>query len=504
MPTVPVNRPKKFQKKMSELNFKNALELAAMLEKKQISARELLAAQFDAIRKTDSALHAFLSVNEADAFAQADEADARRSRGETRGPLDGVPVAIKDNISVDGQPLSCASRMLENYVSPYDATVISNLKRAGAVIFGRLNMDEFAMGSSTEMSAFGPTANPWKMSRVPGGSSGGSAAAVASGMTPLALGSDTGGSIRQPASFCGIVGLKPTYGTVSRYGVVAFASSLEQVGPMARSVADASALYDVLASPDVHDSTALPAGSRKPTFPQLGHFLEKKHKIGLPKEFFGGDAAIDAAVRAAAAWFEAQGCEIREVSLPSIDLAIPTYYIIATAEASSNLARFDGIRYTHRSARATDAVDIFAKSRGEGFGEEVKRRILLGTYALSAGYYDAYYLRAQKIRTLIRNEFEKAFAEVDLLLAPTTPETAFPQGGKTSDPLKMYLGDICTVPANLAGVPAVSVPCGFDADGMPIGLQFIGRALCDGEILAAAHAFEIAHDFSGRVPAGVA
>ncbi|MBQ9758732.1 MAG: aspartyl/glutamyl-tRNA amidotransferase subunit A, partial [Opitutales bacterium] len=316
--------------------------------------------------------------------------------------------------------------------------------------------------------------------------------------TPLALGSDTGGSIRQPASFCGIVGFKPTYGTVSRYGAVAFASSLEQVGPMARCVADVAALYDVLASPCPHDSTALP-GERTPTFPQLSA-PAKPRKIGLPKEFFGGDSAIDEAVKKAAAWYESQGCEIREISLPSIDLAIPTYYIIATAEASSNLARFDGIRYTHRSARATDAIDIFAKSRGEGFGEEVKRRILLGTYVLSAGYYDAYYLRAQKIRSLIRSEFEKAFTDVDLILAPTTPETAFPQGGKTADPLKMYLGDICTVPANLTGLPAVSLPCGFDAAGMPIGLQLIGKALDDGNVLAAAHAFETAHDFSGRIP----
>lgn len=485
---------------MDSLNFKNVSELATLLAEKKISARELMQAQLDRICAVDGKIRAFLSIDEADALAQADAADARRAAGTTLGALDGVPVAIKDNIAVSGQPCSCASKMLENFVSPYDATVISNLKKSGAVIFGRLNMDEFAMGSSTENSAFAKTANPWNTNCVPGGSSGGSAAAVAAGMTPLALGSDTGGSIRQPASFCGIVGFKPTYGTVSRYGAVAFASSLEQVGPMARSVADVAALYDVLASPCSHDSTALP-GERTPTFPQLSA-PAKPRKIGLPKEFFGGDSAIDEAVKKAAAWYESQGCEIREISLPSIDLAIPTYYIIATAEASSNLARFDGIRYTHRSTRATDAIDIFAKSRGEGFGEEVKRRILLGTYVLSAGYYDAYYLRAQKIRSLIRSEFEKAFADVDLILAPTTPETAFPQGGKTADPLKMYLGDICTVPANLTGLPAVSLPCGFDAAGMPIGLQLIGKALDDGNVLAAAHAFETAHDFSGRIPAG--
>lgn len=483
------------------LNFKTAAELSAMLADKKISAREIMQAQLDRIRKNDGAIRAFLSLDEADALAQADASDARRAAGKTLGALDGIPVAIKDNIAVAGKPLSCASKMLENFVSPYDATVISNLKKNGAVVFGRLNMDEFAMGSSTEKSAFAKTANPWKTSCVPGGSSGGSAAAVAAGMTPLALGSDTGGSIRQPASFCGIVGFKPTYGTVSRYGVTAFASSLEQVGPMARSVADVAALYDVLASPDAHDSTALP-GERTPTLPQLSA-PAKKWKIGLPKEFFGGDSEIDAAVKNAAAWFESQGCEIREISLPSVDLAIPAYYIIATAEASSNLARFDGIRYTHRSERATDAVDIFSKSRGEGFGEEVKRRILLGTYVLSAGYYDAYYLRAQKVRTLIRNEFEKALGDVDLLLAPTTPETAFPIGGKIEDPLKMYLGDICTVPANLTGLPSVSLPCGFSSEKMPIGLQLIGRALEDGNVLAAANAFESAHDFSGRIPAGM-
>lgn len=483
---------------MENLIFKTASELAALLAEKKISARELMSAQLDRVREIDGNVRAFLAIDEADALAQADASDARRAAGTPLSALDGVPVAIKDNIAVAGQRCSCASKMLENFVSPYDATVVANLKKAGAVVFGRLNMDEFAMGSSTENSAFAKTANPWDLSRVPGGSSGGSAAAVAAGMTPLALGSDTGGSIRQPASFCGVVGLKPTYGTVSRYGAVAFASSLEQIGPMARSVADVAALYDVLASPCAHDSTALP-GPRTPTLPALSA-PAKKLRIGLPKEFFGGDAAIDDAVKSAAAWFEAQGCELREVSLPSIDLAIPTYYIIATAEASSNLARFDGIRYTHRSARATDAIDIFAKSRGEGFGEEVKRRVLLGTYVLSAGYYDAYYLRAQKLRTLIRNEFDAAFADVDLLLAPTTPETAFPQGGKTSDPLKMYLGDICTVPANLAGIPAVSLPCGFDAAGMPIGLQILGKALDDASVLAAAHAFETAHDFSGRVP----
>ena len=473
--------------------MKTALEYSKELATGTMTSRQLVQYCLDRVHARDGEIHAFLSIDEADVLAQADASDARRAAGKALSPLDGVPVAIKDNIAVNGQPLTCASKMLEKFVSPYDATVIANLRAAGAVIFGRCNMDEFAMGSSTENSAFVKTVNPWNKQCVPGGSSGGSAAAVAARMAPIALGSDTGGSIRQPASFCGVVGFKPTYGSVSRYGAVAFASSLEQVGPLGTSVEDVAMLYDAIASEDTHDSTALP-GTREKTFPQLGNF--KPCKIGLPKEFFGGDAEIDASVRAAAEWYKNQGCEIKEISLPSIDLAIPTYYIIATAEASSNLARFDGIRYTHRSARATDAVDIYAKSRGEAFGEEVKRRILLGTYVLSAGFYDAYYKRAQQVRTLIRNEFEKAFEEVDLILTPTTPETAFPQGGKIADPLKMYLGDICTVPANLAGVPAVSLPCGLNSQGMPMGMQLLGKALNDGAVLAAAYAYEQANPFA--------
>lgn len=470
--------------------MKTALEYSKELAAGTLTSRQLLTQCLETVKKLDGGIHAFLSFDEADAFAQADASDARRAAGTVLSPLDGIPVAIKDNIAVKDQQLTCASKMLEHFVSPYDATVIANLRKAGAVVFGRCNMDEFAMGSSTENSAFAKTANPWNKNCVPGGSSGGSAAAVAARMVPLALGSDTGGSIRQPASFCGVVGFKPTYGNVSRYGAVAFASSLEQVGPIAASVEDAALLYDAIASEDGHDSTALP-GTREKTFPRINDF--KPCKIGLPKEFFGGDAEIDAAVRDAAAWFASRGCEIKEISLPSIELAIPAYYIIATAEASSNLARFDGIRYTHRSIRSTDAVDIFSKSRGEGFGTEVKRRILLGTYVLSAGFYDAYYKRAQQVRALIRNEFDKAFEDVDLILTPTTPETAFPQGGKTSDPLKMYLGDICTVPANLAGIPAVSVPCGISAAGMPMGMQLLGKALADSAVLAAANAFEKAH-----------
>ncbi len=492
---------------MESLNFKTATELSEMLSRKTVSAREIMQAQLDRIAEIDGEVGAFISVDARDALAQADASDARRAAGTPLSALDGIPVAIKDNIAVANQPLSCASKILEKFVSPYDATVIANLKKCGAVVFGRTNMDEFAMGSSTENSALKKTSNPWNKDCVPGGSSGGSAAAVAAGMCPLALGSDTGGSIRQPASFCGIVGMKPTYGAVSRYGVTAFASSLEQVGPMARTAADAALLLDAIASPDMHDSTALP-GARELAFPRIDDFSKdsgKKLRFGIPKEYLAGTlpADIQNAVRAAAAWYEAQGCEIREISIPSLELAIPAYYIIATAEASSNLARFDGIRYTRRSKDATDAINIFSKSRGEGFGEEVKRRILLGTYVLSAGYYDAYYLRAQKVRTLIRDDFGKAFENVDFVVMPTTPETAFPRGGKTEDPLTMYLGDVCTVPANLAGLPAISFPCGFSAENMPIGLQLIGRQLADAELFSAARAFELAHDFSSRVPAGI-
>ncbi len=485
---------------MEQLNFKTALELSEMLSRKAVSARELMQAQLDQIGKVDGKVGAFISVNAEDALAQADASDTRRKEGTTLSALDGVPVAIKDNIAVENQPLSCASKMLEKFISPYDATVITNLKKAGAVVFGRTNMDEFAMGSSTENSALKKTANPWNEKCVPGGSSGGSAVAVAAGMCPIALGSDTGGSIRQPASFCGIVGMKPTYGMVSRYGVTAFASSLEQVGPMARTVADAALLYDVIASADPHDSTALP-GDREAT----KEAPSKKWRFGLPKECLSGALSEDVrnAILASAKWYEGQGYEVREVSIPSFDLAIPAYYIIATAEASSNLARFDGIRYTHRSKNATDAINVFSKSRGEGFGEEVKRRILLGTYVLSAGYYDAYYLRAQKVRTLIRDDFQKAFETVDFIMMPTTPETAFVRGGRTEDPLMMYMGDICTVPANLTGLPAISLPCGFSKENMPIGFQLVGRQLKDAEVFSAARAFEAAHDFSSRIPAGI-
>jgi aspartyl-tRNA(Asn)/glutamyl-tRNA(Gln) amidotransferase subunit A len=404
-------------------------------------------------------------------------------------------------IAVAGRPLTCSSRMLADFVSPYDATVTRRLREAGAILGGRLNMDEFAMGSSTENSAFHPTANPWDLARVPGGSSGGAAAAVAAGEVPLALGSDTGGSIRQPASFCGVVGLKPTYGLVSRYGLVAFASSLDQIGPLAHTVEDAAVLLGAIAGHDPLDSTSCAT-----PIPDYRAELGRRHgpwKLGVPREYFGEglDPEVAAAVRAATEFYRARGCEIREVSLPlAADHAIAVYYIIATAECSSNLARYDGVRYGRRSPAATDAVDLYSKSRAEGFGAEVKRRIILGTHVLSSGYYDAYYGRAQKVRTLIRNDFLRVFGEVDALLTPVAPTAAFRQGEKSADPLAMYLSDIYTISLNLAGLPGLSVPCGFTRAGLPIGLQVIGQPFQEAELLAIARAYELAHDWAGRHP----
>jgi aspartyl-tRNA(Asn)/glutamyl-tRNA(Gln) amidotransferase subunit A len=485
----------------SDLIFKPATELAALLAARRISSAELTAACIARAKAVEDRVRAFNSFDEADALAQARAADARRAAGQTKGSLDGLPVGLKDVIAAEGQPLTCSSRMLANFVSPYDATVTRRLREAGAVVWGRLNMDEFAMGSSTENSAFQATSNPWDLARVPGGSSGGPAAAVAAGELPLALGSDTGGSIRQPASFCGIVGLKPTYGLVSRYGLVAFASSLDQIGPFARSVEDAALLLGAIAGHDALDST-----SYQTPIPDYRAELGRRKgpwKLGVPKEYFGAglDAEVGAAVRAAIEFYRAAGCEIREVSLPlAAEHAIAVYYIIATAECSSNLARYDGIRYGHRSPAATDAIDIYFKSRAEGFGAEVKRRVILGTHVLSSGYYDAYYLRAQKVRTLIRNDFMRAFGEVDALLAPVAPTPAFKKGEKSSDPLAMYLSDIYTISINLAGLPGISVPCGFTGAGLPVGLQIIGPPFQEAGLLAIARAYEQAHDWHTRHP----
>ncbi len=484
-----------------ELYFKGVSELSQMLDRREISAVELAQAFIDRKNAVDPKVGAFLSADESDTLDRATQTDKRIAAGEKLGMLDGIPVGLKDVLAVRGQKLTCASKMLENYVSPYTGTAMKNLESRGAVFFGRLNMDEYAMGSSCENSAFQKTRNPWNLECIPGGSSGGSAAAVAAGECVCSLGSDTGGSIRQPASLCGIVGMKPTYGLVSRYGLAAFASSLDQIGPFARSVKDAAILLNGVAGYDRLDSTSV-----KCDIPDYAANLSadslKGKKIGVPKEYFGEgiDSEVRALVEKAIANCKEQGAEVVEISLPHTDLAIPVYYIIATAEASSNLARYDGIRYTHRSKSAKDVVDLYFKSRAEGFGEEVKRRIILGSYVLSSGYYDAYYLRAQKVRTLIRRDFEKAFESVDVIMTPTSPTTAFKIGEKTSDPLAMYLSDICTINVNLAGLPGLSLPCGFASNGLPVGLQMIGKAFDEQNLLSYAYAYEQSAGWSGRNP----
>ncbi len=481
------------------LYYQSIAELSAALQARRISAVDLMQAVIARTQAVEGRVHAFNSYDVEDALAQARASDERRARGESRGPLDGIPIGLKDVIAVTGQPLTASSRMLQNFVSPYDATVTQRLRAAGAICWGRLNMDEFAMGSSTENSAFGPTANPYALDCVPGGSSGGSAAAVAAGETIVSLGSDTGGSIRQPASFCNVVGLKPTYGLVSRYGLIAFASSLDQIGPFGRSVEDTAIVLGAIAGHDPRDST-----SWRADVPDYRAALQSRQgpwRIGIPREYFGEglDPEVAASVQAAVRFYEAQGCTVKDVSLPHTEYGIGVYYIIATAECSSNLARFDGIRYGHRSKDAKDAVEIYSKSRAEGFGAEVKRRIILGTYVLSSGYYDAYYLRAQKVRTLIRQDFLNAYRDVDVILTPTAPTPAFRRGAK-ADPLAMYLCDIYTIGVNLAGLPAVSVPCGFSADGRPIGMQLIGQPFGEAELLAMAHTYERAHAWGQRRP----
>ena len=481
------------------LYYQSITELSAALQARRISAVDLMQAVIARTQAVEGRVHAFNSYDVEDALAQARASDERRARGEARGPLDGIPIGLKDVIAVTGQPLTASSRMLQNFVSPYDATVTQRLRAAGAICWGRLNMDEFAMGSSTENSAFGPTANPYALDCVPGGSSGGSAAAVAAGETIVSLGSDTGGSIRQPASFCNVVGLKPTYGLVSRYGLIAFASSLDQIGPFGRSVEDTAIVLGAIAGHDPRDST-----SWRADVPDYRAALQSRRgpwRIGIPREYFGEglDPEVAASVQAAVRFYEAQGCTVKDVSLPHTEYGIGVYYIIATAECSSNLARFDGIRYGHRSKDAKDAVEIYSKSRAEGFGAEVKRRIILGTYVLSSGYYDAYYLRAQKVRTLIRQDFLNAYRDVDVILTPTAPTPAFRRGAK-ADPLAMYLCDIYTIGVNLAGLPAVSVPCGFSADGRPIGMQLIGQPFGEAELLAMAHTYERAHAWGQRRP----
>lgn len=484
-----------------EIFYKTISELESMLDSKEISAVELAKAVIERKNSVDGKVGAFLSANEDELLAEASISDSLRAEGKKRGALEGIPIGLKDVLAVRGQKLTCASKILENYVSPYTASSLEKLKSRGGIFWGRLNMDEFAMGSSCENSAFQPTHNPWDLSRIPGGSSGGSAAAVAAGECVASLGSDTGGSIRQPASLCGVVGMKPTYGLVSRYGLAAFASSLDQIGPFARCVKDAAILLEAVAGYDPKDSTSVEC-----EIPDYASNISleafKGAKIGIPKEYFGAgiDPEVKAIVEKAIADCASQGAEIVEISLPHTDLAIPVYYIIATAEASSNLARYDGVRYTRRSPNTTDAIDIYYKSRAEGFGEEVKRRIILGSYVLSSGYYDAYYLRAQKVRTLIRRDFEAAFEKVDVIMTPTSPTTAFKIGEKTSDPLSMYLSDICTINVNLAGLPGISVPCGFSAAGLPVGLQMIGKAFDERNLLSFAASYEAAHEWASRRP----
>jgi len=474
------------------LNQLTISELAARLAKREVSAREITQACLDQIARVDGKIHAFISCDEKDALAQAEIADKEISSGATHAQksLLGIPIAIKDVLAVKNQPLNCGSKILGKFISPYDATAIEKLKAAGAIVFGRLNMDEFAMGSSTENSAFGITRNPWDTTRIPGGSSGGSAAAVAADETIASLGTDTGGSIRQPAALCGVVGLKPTYGRVSRFGLVAFASSLDQIGPFAKNVSDATVLLGVLSGHDLRDSTSVPQ-----SVPNYSVALDGKIKglkLGLPKEYMIGglNAEVKSAVDAAVKQFQRLGAEIVEISLPHTDYATAAYYIIAPAEASANLARFDGIRYGAR-IEGNDLLELYSKTRGAGFGDEVKRRIILGTYVLSSGYYDAYYLRAQKVRTLIRNDFLKAFEKVDAIVTPTSPTAAFKIGEKSDDPLQMYLSDVFTISCNLAGICGISVPCGFTKNPkLPIGLQLLGKPFGEEMLLKIAHAYE--------------
>ena len=481
---------------------KTLKELSQALAAKQISSVELSTLFLDRIERLNPTLNAFVTVDREKSLAMAREADARIAAG-TAGPLTGIPVAQKDIFCAEGWTTTCGSKMLANFVSPYDATVIHKMHaEAGLVSLGKTNMDEFAMGSSNETSFFGSVRNPWDTTRVPGGSSGGSAAAVAARLAPAATGTDTGGSIRQPAALCNLTGLKPTYGVVSRYGMIAFASSLDQGGPMAASAEDCALLLNTMVGFDERDSTSLDRPVED--YPRD---LEKPLnglRIGLPKEFFGEgcDAEVMAAVRAAIAEYEKLGATIVEVSLPNSHLSVPAYYVIAPAEASSNLSRFDGVRYGYRAPDYGNLDDMYAKTRAQGFGAEVKRRILIGTYVLSHGYYDAYYLQAQRIRRLIANDFVEAFKSCDVIMGPTSPSTAFKLGEKAADPVQMYLSDIYTIAVNLAGLPGMSVPCGF-VGGLPVGLQLIGNYFAEGQLLNVAHRYQQATDWHLRRPVGV-
>jgi aspartyl-tRNA(Asn)/glutamyl-tRNA(Gln) amidotransferase subunit A len=478
-------------------------ELAAALQAKKVSSVELTRLYLARIGRLDDrkagGLNAFITVDESRALADAKRADERRAKGEA-APLLGIPVAHKDIICTRGLLTTCGSKMLANFKSPYDAHLIEGFNDAGAVLLGKCNMDEYAMGSSSETSHFGPVRNPWDKRAVPGGSSGGSAAAVAARMAPAATGTDTGGSIRQPASFSGVSGLKPTYGSVSRYGIVAFASSLDQAGPLAKSAEDLARMMNVMAGFDARDSTSVER-PKEDYSRALGIDLNGV-RIGLPNEYFGEgiEPGVRRAVEEAVRWFEAQGAKVVQVELPNTELAVPAYYVIAPAEASSNLSRYDGVRYGHRAAEYKDLLDMYCRSRAEGFGAEVKQRILVGTYVLSHGYYDAYYLQAQKVRRLIARDFANAFERCDVIAGPTAPTTAFAIGEKTADPVQMYLNDIFTIPAPLAGLPGLSIPCGFDAKGLPVGLQMMGPHFSEARLLGLAHRYQQATDWHLRVP----
>lgn len=482
----------------NDLTRLTAAESRQRLDAGDISSVELTEAYLNRISAVDPDVHAYLHVMTGVSRAQAAEADRRIASGENVQALTGVPVALKDILCTTDAPTTAASRLLEGYVSPYDGTVVRKLREQGAVFLGKTNTDEFAMGSSTENSAFGPTHNPWDLSRVPGGSSGGSAAAVAAREATISLGSDTGGSIRQPAGFCGVVGLKPTYGRVSRYGLIAFASSLDQIGPFARTVEDAAIMLEAIAGQDRHDATSVPLDV--PSF--AGSFCKDLEgiRVGVAREYSvdGMEPGVDAAVKASIRQLEDLGAEIVDISLPNTEYALATYYITAPAEASANLSRFDSVKYGLRLEEET-LLETYQRTRGTGFGPEVKRRIMLGTYALSSGYYDAYYVKAQKVRTLIKQDFDRAFEHVDVIAAPTSPTVAFPLNSRTNDPYQMYLADVFTIPANMAGIPGISIPCGF-SDNLPVSLQLLGKSFDEQTLLSVAHAYEQAAGWFHHLP----
>ena len=479
----------------------SVLELAAAIQAKKLSVSEAVSGYIDVIEKNDGRLNAFLALSKESALARAKEVQARLDKGEQLSPLAGVPIALKDNISTTGIPTTCASKMLENYTPVFNAAAVDKLEQAGMIIVGKLNMDEYAMGGSSETGARGPVHNPWDTSRVAGGSSGGSAAAVAAREIPAALGSDTGGSIRQPCAFCGVTGIKPTYGAVSRYGLIAYASSLDQIGPIGQNIDDCAALLSIISGPDTRDSTCV---IEKP-FDLSAKSDGSPLKIGLPRNYFGRgiDEDVKNAVLAAAKELEAAGAVIKEFEMPLMDYLIPAYYIIACAEASSNLSRYDGLKYGYKSEKAQSLSEVYRLSRNEGFGLEIKRRIMLGSFVLSSGYYDAYYKKALQVRALIKNSYSKLFKSYDMILSPVAPTTAYKLGENVGDPIKMYMGDIYTVSINLAGLPAVALPCGFDTSGLPIGFQLIGDAFSEDKLIAAARAFQGRTAYHTQKPGGI-